>query len=136
MSVRRTLSADQHHPALLVVDDDEGVREAYELLFAERMEVIGVGAAADAITAAQARRFEAILLDVRMPHMGGPEAIVALRAAQPGVPIIFVSAVDSVETKVDAMRLGAFDYIVKPFSEERLLNVVMRATGRTPGLRT
>src|SRR5205085_8755184 len=73
-------------PTLLTVDDDLGVREAYALLFDKGMDVVGVESAANALVAARERRFDAILLDVRMPQMGGLEAFEASRAAQPEVP--------------------------------------------------
>src|SRR5438034_5252226 len=121
-------------PALLTVDDDLGVREAYALLFDEGMDVVGVESAAGAVTAARERRFASILLDVGMPQMGGLEAFEPLRAAQPGVPIIFVTAVDTTDTVVQAMRLGAFDYVTKPFSLERITAVVSRAVASTAGV--
>ena len=121
-------------PALLTVDDDLGVREAYALLFDEGMDVLGVESASSALVTVRERRFDAILLDVRMPQMGGLEAFEALRAAQPGVPIIFVTAIDNTETVVQAMRLGAFDYVTKPFSLEHITAVVNRAVASTAGV--
>ena len=120
--------------ALLAVDDDPGIRETYALLFEDTIDVVAVGSALTAITAAHQQPFDAILLDVRMPHMSGFEAYASLRAAQPDVPIIFVTAVDSVETAVNAMRLGAFDYVVKPFIAERLVTVVERAIASSAGV--
>jgi YesN/AraC family two-component response regulator len=91
------------------------------------MDVTGAGDAAAALEAARGGRFDAILLDVRMPGVSGMDAFEPLRAAQPDTPIIFVSAIDSAETAVRAMRLGAFDYVTKPFDLDALVTVVRRA---------
>ena len=114
-------------PSLLVVDDDESVRESYVLIFEDAMDVTAAADAAAAIDAARRLPFDAILLDVRMPGMSGIDAFEPLRSAQPDTPIIFVSAVDSAETAVRAMRLGAFDYVAKPFETEALTGLVGRA---------
>ena len=114
-------------PALLVVDDDGSVRESYLLIFEDTMNVTEAGNAASALAAARSGPFDAILLDVRMPGMTGMEAFGPLRAAQPDTPIIFVSALEDAETAVRAMRLGAFDYVTKPFDMDALTILVKRA---------
>ena len=68
-----------------------------------------------------------VLLDVRMPGMSGEEVFARLHEAQPGLPIVFLTAFGSVEGAVLAMRNGAFDYLQKPFKREELLLVVKRA---------
>jgi len=130
----RDLAARGRRPALLAVDDDLGIRESYALLFEDSTDLVAANNAATAIAAAHERRFAAILLDIRMPQMSGLEAFESLRATQPGVPIIFVTAVDNAETAVTAMRLGAFDYVTKPFSEERIVAVVIRAIASAAGV--
>lgn len=67
-----------------------------------------------------------VLLDVRMPGMSGEELFSRLHEAQPGIPIVFLTAFGSVEGAVLAMRNGAFDYLQKPFNREDLLLVVKR----------
>jgi DNA-binding NtrC family response regulator len=68
-----------------------------------------------------------VLLDVRMPGMSGEEVFARLHEAQPGLPIVFLTAFGSVESAVLAMRNGAFDYLKKPFKREDLQLVVKRA---------
>src|ERR1017187_10828343 len=68
-----------------------------------------------------------VLLDMRMPGMPGEEVFARLHEAQPGLPIVFLTAFGSVESAVVAMRNGAFDYLQKPFNREELLLVVKRA---------
>ena len=126
MSVRR--------PALLVVDDDESVRESYGLIFEETMDVTPAGNATAAIEAARRDRFDVILLDVRMPGLSGMEAFESIRAAQPDTPIIFVSALEDADTAVRAMRLGAYDYVAKPFDMDALTILVGRAVASRASL--
>ena len=120
-------------PALLAVDDDPGVRESYGFMF-EDMDVVTADGAASAVAAAQRQPFQAILLDIRMPRVSGVEAFAQLREAQPRTPIVFVTAVDNAETAVRAMRLGAFDYVTKPFELEQLVAVVRRAVASMEGV--
>ena len=121
-------------PALLVVDDDPGVRESYVLIFEDWMDVTATADAEGAVTLARRQAFDAILLDVRMPGVSGVDAFDALRAAQAQAPIIFVTAVDNAETAVRAMRLGAFDYVTKPFTMEQLTSIVRRALASVSGV--
>src|SRR5438477_5696181 len=121
-------------PALLTVDDDLGVRESYALLFDEWMDVVGAERAASALAAARQRLFNAIVLDVRMPRVSGLEMFDELRALQPGVPIIFVTAVNTAETAIAAIRLGAFDYVTKPFDIDHLVATVRRALAASAGM--
>ncbi|MBM4441339.1 MAG: response regulator [Candidatus Rokubacteria bacterium] len=123
-----------HRPAILVVDDDENVRDSYGYIFESWADVTPADGAASAVTLAHQRSFDVILLDVRMPRVSGVEAFTPLRDAQPRTPIVFVTAVDNAETAVRAMRLGAFDYVVKPFELERLVGVVRRAIAAAGGV--
>jgi YesN/AraC family two-component response regulator len=119
-------------PALLAVDDDPGVRESYAFIF-EDMDVVTADGAASALAAARRQPFHAIILDVRMPRVSGVEAFGPLRDAQPRTPIVFVTAVDNAETAVRAMRLGAFDYVTKPFEMDQLVAIVRRAVASMEG---
>src|SRR5436190_11858454 len=133
-SVSRSPLARPRRPALLAVDDDEGVRDAYALIFEDWMDVVGVASAATALAAAGRRRFDAVLLDIRMPRVSGLDVFEDLRTLQPGVPIIFVSAVNAVETAVTAIRLGAFDHVTKPFDADTLTGLVRRAVAAASGV--
>ncbi len=70
-----------------------------------------------------------VTLDMIMPEMGGLEAMRRMREMDPGAKIIIVSAVDQRETMLEAVRLGATDYIAKPFDAERVETAVNRALG-------
>jgi two-component system response regulator YesN len=98
------------------------------------MDIVGVASGASAVAAARERRFDAIILDVRMPRVSGLEIFEELRALQLGVPIIFVSAMNTADTAMSAIRLGAFDYVTKPFDGESLSSIVRHALAAAPGV--
>jgi len=113
---------------VLVVDDDEGVRN----VIARHLGQAGyrVTKAADgeeAIKVSLARPFDAVLLDLRMPGMGGHRALEKLLAIEPETAVLIVSAVDEVSDAVQAMRSGAADYIQKPVDFNELQMAVERA---------
>ncbi|WP_308422216.1 response regulator transcription factor [Marmoricola endophyticus] len=109
-------------PLVLVVDDDRAVRESLRrsLEFnGYRVDVAEDGAAALARIAAL--RPDALVLDVMMPRLDGIETTKALRAAGNDVPILVLTARDSVGDRVDGLDAGADDYLTKPFALEELL---------------
>src|SRR6058998_4332059 len=68
-----------------------------------------------------------VLLDIRLPEMDGIEVLERMKAVDDGVEVILVTAVKTVRIAVDAMKLGAFDYLTKPFDEDELLSLIHRA---------
>ena len=89
--------------------------------------------ASDGRTALQAfrrQRVDAVLLDLRLPDIGGLEVLRQMRALDPRVDVILVTAVNEIRTAVQAMRTGALDYITKPFETDDLLAVVAQAARR------
>src|SRR6185295_179148 len=71
-----------------------------------------------------------VLLDIRLPGMDGIEVLERIKALDEGVEVVLVTAVRTVRTAVAAMKLGAFDYLTKPFEEDELLSIVRRALDR------
>ncbi len=117
--------------SVLVVDDDKAMREMVMAL----LEDAGLRAesAEDARQAAERLRdqeFDAVLSDVRMPGRSGIEMLGEIRDIRPGVPIILMTAFGSIDSAVEAMQAGAFDYITKPFKRDALLVTLERAFER------
>ena len=111
-----------------VVDDDEGVRESLGSLI--RSVGYGVKAFASAeefLNSDHPRVADCLLLDVRMPGMNGLELQRRLVASHCGIPVIFISAHGDEEARSRALREGAVDFLLKPFSEEALLNAIHSA---------
>jgi two-component system, NtrC family, response regulator HydG len=68
-----------------------------------------------------------IVLDYSMPFLNGKDLLVKIREEYPQIPVLFITAVDDLETAVGCMRLGAFDYLLKPFDSERMLTSILKA---------
>ncbi|MDX2102655.1 MAG: DNA-binding response regulator [Alphaproteobacteria bacterium] len=117
---------------LLVEDEQDLVAQLVRNLSAVGFVVDHAGKIAEAEAAAQGGRHSLIILDRRLPDGDGLEAIPRLRAAQPGVPILVLTALDSVAARVIGLDRGADDYLVKPFAMDELLARI-RAALRRPG---
>jgi two-component system, NtrC family, nitrogen regulation response regulator NtrX len=115
-------------PHLLVVDDEAGIRESLSsILEDEGYHVEAVGSAEEALNRAAAGDFEVVLLDVWLPGMDGLEALSRLQAAARPPAVIMISGHGTIETAVRATKLGAFDFIEKPLSLEKIIVLVRNA---------
>src|SRR2546430_11572756 len=114
-------------PVVLVVDDGHGVRECFRLILEDRYEVLEAADGRQALERLRASPVDLVLLDIRLPEMDGIEVLERIKAVDDGVEVILVTAVKTVRIAVDAMKLGAFDYLTKPFDEDELLQLVRRA---------
>src|SRR2546421_1583053 len=114
-------------PVVLVVDDDHGVRESFRLILQGRYEVLEAADGRQALERLRASPVDLVLLDIRLPEMDGIEVLERMKAVDDGVEVILVTAVKTVRIAVDAMKLGAFDYLTKPFDEDELLSLIRRA---------
>src|SRR5213594_5014626 len=114
-------------PVVLVVDDDHGVRESFRLILEDRYEVLEAADGRQALERLRASPVDLVLLDIRLPEMDGIEVLERMKAVDDSLEVILVTAVKTVRTAVAAMKLGAFDYVTKPFEDEELLALVRRA---------
>jgi len=117
-------------PRLLVVDDEPGVRESLRLLFEDACQVLVADSVDAALESIDASPPDAILLDLVMPGRSGLQLLRELAGRPLRPPTVVVSASHSVERAVEAMRLGAVDYVTKPFEVEALRLKVARLLER------
>ncbi len=116
---------------ILVVDDEEIViRSCVRALADDAHEVDAVRGGAEALERLAAGSYDVIILDIMMPGMDGLEVLQRAKEAHPDVEIVMVTGLSQVETAVRSMKLGAFDYIAKPFDPDELKLVVERALER------
>jgi DNA-binding NtrC family response regulator len=121
--------SEQH--TVLVVDDDAAMGEMLvSLLEEEGHRAVAVQSADRALNQIEENDFDAVLSDLRMPGKNGIELIGELRSARPETPVILMTAFGSIDSAVDAMRAGAFDYITKPFKRDEILVSLERAFER------
>lgn len=112
---------------VLLVEDDRALREALaDTLVLAGHDYAAVGSAEEALLAVGREAFSLVVSDVNMPGMDGHQLLGLLRARQPQLPVLLMTAHGAVERAVDAMRQGAADYLVKPFEPKALLDLVAR----------
>jgi DNA-binding NtrC family response regulator len=115
---------------VLIVDDEPGVRESLRMVLKEGYEPLAVGSSGDALETLAATTVDVVLLDIVMPGMDGMQLLEELRVRFPNLPIVMLTATKTVKTAVGAMKLGAFDYITKPFDVDELRVILDKATER------
>ncbi len=117
---------------VLVVEDDRTVGQFVQNGLAEqRMQVDLVADGPEALNAASQAPYDVIVLDLRLPGISGVEVLRTLRDRGVATPVLVLTAQDALDSKVQALRIGADDYVTKPFAFEELLARV-EALGRRP----
>ena len=113
---------------ILVVDDDADVRWLLsEILKADGLEVLTAEDAAIGVERARQDAPSVILIDLKLPRLDGMEALKEIKAIDPQLPVIILTACGDIRTAVQAMRLGAYDYLTKPFDNDEIVLTVQRA---------
>ncbi|MBI3951041.1 MAG: sigma-54-dependent Fis family transcriptional regulator [Acidobacteria bacterium] len=116
------------HPTILVVDDDRSALESLsEVLQKEGYAVLRAKSGAEALEALSSENLDLVLTDLRMREIDGMKVLEEVRSLRPEIPVIVMTAFASMETAIDAIRYGAFDYLSKPFKLEHVRVVVRRA---------
>jgi len=111
----------------LIVDDDPGVRQSLRLcLEVDNARVLGVGTSTGALEALERGRFDVVFLDLWLQSESGLGVLPEILRRQPGIGVIVITAFASFETAVEAMRLGAVDYLPKPFTPEQVRHAARR----------
>jgi two-component system response regulator HydG len=111
----------------MVVDDLESARQMMKRALGRSYSVYDFASVSEALPALERAEFDAIITDLRMPGIDGIEGLRRFKSKVPEVPVVLVTAFATVETAVEAMKAGAFDYLKKPFETEELEFVVARA---------
>jgi two-component system response regulator AtoC len=112
----------------LVVDDERKMRRILQILL-ERMGIESVGAesAEEALARFGEEKVDLVLTDLKMPGQSGIDLLAQVRASDPDVPVIVLTAHGTVQTAVDAMKRGAFDYVLKPFDLDAIELTIRKA---------
>ncbi|OGP58482.1 MAG: Fis family transcriptional regulator [Deltaproteobacteria bacterium RBG_13_61_14] len=113
---------------ILIVDDDARLRTSFEKLLTEEGYEVETAASGEAgLEAVQQRMPDLVIMDVRMPGMSGLETLRAIREKDPKLPVIVMTAFGTTDTAIEATKLGAFDYVLKPFDIPDILTVIEQA---------
>jgi len=118
-------------PRVLIVDDEERFRTTMaKLLTVNGLEVTAVGSGKAALEELESKPYDVITLDIRMPEMSGLEALAQIKKVNPGVEVIILTGHASVDTAVEIMKLGGYEYLLKPTTTEDLMNKIDAAYER------
>lgn len=121
-------------PRILLVDDEPNLRKVLGALL--RQEGLDVLAEPDGeaallrVKSAPSGTFDAVITDLRMPRLDGMQLLKALTAEDPNLPVVMLTAHGTVDSAVEAVKLGAFDYLEKPFDRDQIRGVINRALAR------
>jgi two-component system nitrogen regulation response regulator NtrX len=116
-------------PRILVVDDDAAIREAMRrtLEYGDRYEFVGAATGQEGLAIVERDPPDLVFLDIKMPGMDGLEVLGRIKAGNDALPVVVISGHGTVSTAVEATKLGALDFIEKPFGDERILVTVRNA---------
>ncbi|MGB7843533.1 MAG: sigma-54 dependent transcriptional regulator [Salinimicrobium sp.] len=120
-------------PKILLIEDEAAIRRVLLKILTEENNTYEVEEASDGIEGIgkiKDQDYDLILCDIKMPKMDGVEVLEAVKKIKPEIPIVMISGHGDLDTAVNTMRLGAFDYISKPPDLNRLLNTVRNALDR------
>jgi DNA-binding NtrC family response regulator len=116
---------------ILVVDDEEIViRSCLRILDGDDYRVEAVQDGREALRKIEEDPYDVVILDIMMPNIGGLEVLRLIKEGHPDVDVIMITGLSQIDTAVEAMKLGAFDYISKPFEPDEIKLVVQRALER------
>jgi DNA-binding NtrC family response regulator len=118
-------------PRILIIDDEKPIRNTLrEILQYEKFEVDEASDGAEGVKKVEEGGYDLVLCDIKMPKMDGLEVLARLQELNPDLPVVMISGHGTIETAVDAIRKGAYDYIAKPPDLNRLLVTVRNALDR------
>jgi len=112
---------------ILFCDDEISVRDSLRMIFKKDYQVVLAGSAEEAIEKVQTEEPDLIFLDIVMPGKDGLEALKEIKEKKADIPVIMLTATKTVKSAVDAMKMGAYDYITKPFDVQELRLVAEKA---------
>lgn len=120
-------------PQILVIEDEAAIRRVLIKILSEESDTYKVEEAEDGLIGIEKIKkddYDLVLCDIKMPKMDGVEVLEAIKKIKPEIPVVMISGHGDLDTAVNTMRLGAFDYISKPPDLNRLLNTVRNALDR------
>ncbi len=114
--------------AILLIEDDPGIADTLQRVLTEEGHQVAVESRGDSGLERAAREaFQVVITDLKMPGLGGLDIVRRLRATQPRLPVILITAFGTTETAIEAMKIGAYDYLLKPFDIAVMIELVRQA---------
>ena len=121
----------QPKPKVLIVDDEERFRNTMcKLLTVRGLTASAAGSGAEALEKLSTEQYDVTILDVRMPEMNGVQVLAEIRKLDPEVEVIVMTGYASVDTAKEIIKLGAYDFLLKPYEIEDLMEKIEAAYDR------
>lgn len=120
--------AEDHRGTILIVDDEQSILQTVSILLKKNGYIPVVSnCSTEALSFLEERRYDAVMADIRMPEISGLELLDRVRVFNPDIPVILMTAFADFYAAVDAIKLNAFDFIIKPFENKHILHSVEKA---------
>jgi DNA-binding NtrC family response regulator len=114
-------------PKLLVIDDDRSIHAITRGILEEDWQSLHAKTGAEGLALLQSETVDAVLLDIMLPDLGGLEIYAKIREIDPRLPVIFITSEGGGDVVIEAMQLGAYDYVVKPLDVQHLKHLIQKA---------
>lgn len=123
---RRTKSAH----TVLVVDDELGPRQAIEMILQRRYNVLTCEDPEEAMSIISSGKVDIVMLDIKMPKIDGLQLLKSMKSIAPDIQVVLITGYPSMQSAIEAVRYGAYDYIIKPFDKRQIEEVVRKGIVR------
>lgn len=111
---------------VLVVDDDLGPREAIRMILQDKYNVLTCDNPQEVLSIISSEQIDVVMLDIKMPKIDGIKLLKEMKAVNPRVEVVLITAYPTMQSAIEAMQYGAYDYVIKPFDKEKIEQVVRR----------
>jgi DNA-binding NtrC family response regulator len=115
---------------ILVCDDEQGVRDSLKLILEPEYELSYVANGEEAVEHLRANPADLLILDVKMPRMGGVEALQKIKRVRPRLKVLMITGYESHDVAAQATKFGADDYLTKPFESKKVLAKIQALLGK------
>ena len=111
---------------ILVVDDEQGPRESIRMILKDEYDVYTASDGEEALKKLMEKEIDIVAMDIKMPKTNGLELLQNIKKSVPDVEVFLITGYPSLETAMEALKFGAYDYVLKPFDKEVVRDVVRR----------
>jgi DNA-binding NtrC family response regulator len=114
-------------PKILIIDDESGIREAFRMILKDDYTIYTAKNGREGLKQFEKQRVDLVVLDIMMPELNGIEVLARIKKIDPTIKVTMITATKDVKSARDAMKLGAFDYITKPFDIAQIRALAAKA---------